>query len=352
MAGIRKKVWTTNKGATKYCYEVSYYLDGVRCRKSGFKTKLEAQKALPVLTKSYSKNITLLDLMTAYINEHCLLHCKETTIKLYENYKKNNFLKIQNKKAKDIKKRDIDLLIIDWRKSDISDKTINDLIGFLRAIFQFGIKNKWISENPAKEVKKILKKKIDINFLTQEEIEIFINFIEKYPINKKAALLTAIKTGVRISELLAIEWSDIDFDKQTISITKQYYKKKLTEPKTIQSNRKVNMPISLKKVLLDLKKQRNLLSNLVFCNKNGGYLSQQKFVDNYFKKAMQHINKPDYSFHCLRHTFATVLLSNGISIKYVQEQLGHSSPQTTLNIYNHVMPSVNGKTLALLDNLN
>ena len=59
----------------------------------------------------------------------------------------------------------------------------------------------------------------------------------------------------------------------------------------------------------------------------------------------------DYNFHCLRHTYATYLLSNGVPLKFVQEQLGHSTPQTTLNVYNHVMPNVNFEAMNLLKNL-
>ena len=347
MAGIRKKTWKTENGALKYCYEVSYYIDGVRCRKSGFKTKLEAQAALPTLTKSYSNNITIKELVNIYINEHCLLRCKDSTINLYNNYLKNNLNNIKLKQVSKIKIRDLEKLLIDWKHKGISDKTINDLIGFLRAVFNYGIKNKWLSENPAKEINKIPKKNHNIQFLKQEEIREFLEYIKTFPLEKEAALLTAINTGIRISELLAIEWTDIDFEKRTISINKQYYKDNLSTTKTLQSNRKVNIPQSLLNVLIELKKKK--ISNIVFSGKTGKYLNQNKFVKNYFKKAMQYIGKPDYSFHCLRHTFATVLLSNGISLKYVQEQLGHSSPQTTLNVYNHVLPGVNDKALRILE---
>lgn len=60
------------------------------------------------------------------------------------------------------------------------------------------------------------------------------------------------------------------------------------------------------------------------------------------------MDKENFSFHSLRHTYATYLLSHNIPIKFVQEQLGHSTPMTTLNIYNHVMSNVNVKAMDML----
>lgn len=88
-----------------------------------------------------------------------------------------------------------------------------------------------------------------------------------------------------------------------------------------------------------LKIKSKVLSKIVFCGESGGYLNQNKFVKNYFKRAVREMGREDLTFHSLRHTYASYLLSQGIPIKFVQEQFGHSIPQTTLNIYNHVMPN-------------
>ena len=350
MAGIRKKYWTTKSGK-KYCYEITYYVDGKLHRKSGYATKLKAQEDLDKVTKEVSTDIKLYELCERYINEHCQLRCKDSTITLYKSYKTNRLNNLRYKKAKDITKRDIDLLVLEWKRDNHSNKSINDVIGFLRSVFAYGISNKWIYNNPAKEVKKLPKVTREIKYLTPDEMQEFIEVVKTFPLKRAVPLLLDLYSGMRISELLAIEWTDIDFKHNTITVNKQFYKGNLSTTKTHRSTRKITVPDFVIKLLQELKTSQKILSKLVFCSDTGGYISQDKFVAIWFKKAMKAIGKPDYNFHSLRHTYATYLLSNSVPIKFVQEQLGHSTAQTTLNVYGHVMPNVNSDAMKLLNNL-
>ena len=279
------------------------------------------------------------------------MRCKESTINLYKSYLKNIPASLLLKKAKDITKRDINLLILELKRKNLSNKYINCLLGFILAVFNYGIDNDWISKNPVKKIEKLPREKKDPRFLDEEEMELFIKAIQDFPIRKRIALLFALFTGVRISELTAVEWQDFDFTKRTILINKQYYKGKLSSPKTYKSTRILNMCERLRSALLELKSESKVLSKIVFCSSTGGYMSQDKFVKIWFKKAMRRIGKPDFNFHGLRHTYATYLIQNGVSIHYVSESLGHSSPQTTLNIYDHILPKVNNMAMDLFDNL-
>lgn len=350
MAGIRKREWI-NKSGKHFCYEINCVIDGVQVRRSGFKTKIDAQDALNEVTKQITTNVKMNDLTRCYINEHCLLQCKPSTISLYNLYLNNYLTEILFKKAKEVKKRDIDLLVLKWKEYNLSNKTINDIIGFLRSVFNYGIINKWIYYNPAKEVKKLPKITREIKYLTSDEMIEFIEVIKEFPLKYYVPLLLDLYSGMRISELLAIEWTDIDFKNNTISVNKQFYKGELSTTKTYKSTRKITVPDFVFEKLQELKASQKVSSRIVFCGDTGGYISQDKFVAHWFKKAMRAIGKPDYNFHCLRHTYATYLLSNGVPIKFVQEQLGHSTAQTTLNVYNHIMPNVNYEAMNLLKNL-
>lgn len=349
MAGIRKRTWC-NKSGKHTCYEINCVINGQQVRKSGYATKQAAQDDLDKVTKEVSTNIKLIELCKHYINEHCNLHCKPTTIYLYNGYLKN-FADINFKKAKDVNKRDIDLLILNWKRNEFTNKSINNLIGFLRSVYTYGIANKWVYTNPAKEVKKLPKITREIKYLTAPEMKDFLNVIQTFPLSRYVPLLLDLYSGMRISELLAIEWSDIDTENCTITINKQFYKGHLSTTKTYQSTRKISIPDFVIKKLLELKLSQKVSSKIVFCGETGSYINQDKFVAHWFKKAMKLIGKDDYNFHCLRHTYATYLLSNGVPLKFVQEQLGHSTPQTTLNVYNHVMPNVNNEAMNLLKNL-
>ena len=248
-------------------------------------------------------------------------------------------------------KRNLDLLVLKYKTEGLSNKSINNIIGFLRSVYKYGIENKWLSENPAKEVKKLPKITREIKYLTTEQMQNFINVIQKFPIERYAPLLLDLYSGMRISELLALEWSDIDIEHCTITVNKQYYKGRLSTTKTYKSTRKVTVPAFVINVLMQLKTSQKVSSKIVFCGETGSYINQGKFVSHWFKRAMAAIGLDDYNFHSLRHTYATYLLSNGVPLKFVQEQLGHSTPQTTLNVYNHVMPNVNQHAMSLLKNL-
>lgn len=350
MAGIRKRVWT-NKSGKHTCYEINCVINGQQVRKSGYKTKEAAQNELNKVTKEVSTNIKLKELCQAYINEHSLLHCKESTKKLYEGYVNNNLIDLNPKKAKEITKRNLDLLVLEYKKQGLSNKSINNIIGFLRSVFKYGIENKWISNNPAMSIKKLPKITREIKYLTSEQMRDFESVIQTFPIERYVPLLVDLYTGMRISELLALEWSDIDTVHNTITVNKQYYKGSLSTTKTYKSTRKISVPDFIIEKLFELKASQKVSSKIVFCGDTGHYINQGKFVSHWFKKAIEAIGLDDYNFHCLRHTYATYLLSNGVPLKFVQEQLGHSTPQTTLNVYNHVMPNVNFEAMKLLKNL-
>lgn len=350
MAGIRKKSWKNSKGTVKTCYEITYYINGKLCRKAGFATKQAAQDALPIVTKTFSKNILVESLLNTYIDEVCALRCKETTIDLYKSYI-SAFQSINRTQAKRVKITDINKLVLLWKQSGVSNKTINDRMVLLKSAYNYGIDNAWLSVNPVKKIDKIPKNTKKIQFLTEEEIKLFLQYVHNFPIEKETALLVALYTGVRISELLAIHWSDIDFVNKTLHINKQVYRRKVSTPKTKYSDRKIILHDIVLNKLLEYKNSLSVLHPQVFRGENG-YWDRAKFIDNYFKKAVEFIGKPDYSFHCLRHTYASFLIANDIPIKFVQEQLGHSDITTTMKIYGHIMPSIREKAMQIFDKIN
>ena len=152
---------------------------------------------------------------------------------------------------------------------------------------------------------------------------------------------------MRRGEILALEWADIDFKMRKISVNKQIYKRQITTPKTLTSIRLIDMSEELAHILYEHKKRQKILYKLVFCTPTGRPLHAYNMTERYYKLILQKLserlpydnNVNTLSFHDLRHTYATYLLSKGIAIKYVQEQLGHSSAKITLDTYSHVMPN-------------
>jgi integrase len=182
--------------------------------------------------------------------------------------------------------------------------------------------------------------------------------------NRLACLVTvALTTGMRLGELLALRWDDVDLEKQVLQVrsTVDYVPGRgrvESEPKTEAGKRRIVLP---QMTVEALKQQRaHQLEarlgagttwqerGLVFANRNGGYFSRARLYAN-FKKLLKEAGLPDMHFHDLRHSAATILLSMGAPAKVVQEILGHANFGTTMNIYGHVLPSMQRDAIAELD---
>jgi integrase len=359
MAGLRKKEWITSKGVKKHSWEITYTLNGKPYRKSGFKTRQDAQNAMPKVTKQYDSNTLFHVLAEDFIERHCSLHCGEGTQDLYKSYIKVNINLIKYKKLKDIEKRDISDLILQWVKEGKANKTINNIMAFIGSVFKFGIEYSITSSNPCAGLKPLKKEDKEMNFLNEEEINLFIEKAIDSPFF--ALFYTAIFTGMRRGELLAVEWSDINFNKMTIDINKQLYRKKIQPPKN-KSYRIIDMSPSLAEVLKEHKKKSSVLSKIVFCDQRGNYTHPYNMTKRYFKPILKAMatdiekSNPDncldkIRFHDLRHTHASVLLSNGAPIKFVQERLGHSKCSMTVNVYNHITQKATDKSVIIIDSI-
>ena len=155
------------------------------------------------------------------------------------------------------------------------------------------------------------------------------------------------KTGLRRSEILALKWKDINFDNNNIYIQRSIHEIKgegliFKKPKNKNSYRNIYIDDNVLTILKKLKKHHSKVkheNNLVFTFKDGTKI-RPDYITKKFKKILRKIDLGKHRFHDLRHTHATELLKAGINPKIVQERLGHSKIETTLNIYSHVIPSM------------
>lgn len=168
--------------------------------------------------------------------------------------------------------------------------------------------------------------------------------IERYVLEsgkpKLLGLVIALYTGVRIGELLALEWSDVDLKKGQISVWKSCYDgwengryvKIVEAPKTPSSVRDVPVPKQLTPIFKELK--RNAASSYVIGGKKK-YGVQVRSYQRTFENVLKKLGIPHKGFHALRHTFATRALECGMDVKTLSEILGHSDPNVTLRRYAH-----------------
>ena len=185
---------------------------------------------------------------------------------------------------------------------------------------------------------KTIEKKVECFTVSEQKL------IEQAVMNDKRrkmkGVIICLYTGLRIGELLALEWSDIDFSRAELTVSKTCHDGKnkngifcrITDtPKTSHSMRVIPLPKQIVPILKDLKKQSN--SSLVISG-NVGVLSVRSYQRS-FERLQVKIGIPKRSFHSLRHTFATRAIECGMDIKSLSEILGHVKPTITLNRYVH-----------------
>ena len=348
---LRKRTWVNKKGDKTIRYEYSYLLDGVRKKKT-FKKKPSLEE-LAELTKTTSENPYLKEAFESYIENHCKLHCKESTVETYQNYFTKSLSPLYHLRLKNVKRRDIERFIISLKDSGKAPKTINNLLTFIKALFNYYVENKAILENPAKKIKNLPLAKETALALTYEESVCFKKHCKQAPLWVNVFFLTMLMQGLRISECIALEWSDIDFKNKTMDINKQCYRSRVTSTKNYET-RVIDIPDELAELLWELYQDR--VSNLVFNSPIAGkHVSVSNMRERHFRNIIRAVEEEldvdlsEITPHSLRHTHATYLLSNSIPVIYVSKRLGHRDCKTTLNIYNHSLPSDNEKALDILN---
>jgi len=201
----------------------------------------------------------------------------------------------------------------------------------------------------------------EIQPLTMEQAQTLLDAARQ---GRLECLLTvAIVTGMRIGELLALRWSEIDLTNGILQVRHTVNRIKgfgitESEPKTESSKRSITLPPFVIDALVQHRASQNEARiragtkwqelGLVFPNTLGGYLRRPK-LHTMYKKLLKEAGLPDIRFHDLRHSAATIFLSMGVHPKIVQELLGHSDITLTLRVYSHVLPSMQQDAMNKLD---
>lgn len=220
-----------------------------------------------------------------------------------------------------------------------------------RRILQYGVTMQLIDHNPAREIivpRKKADKEAKIKYFSKEELKQFLSYLDSLDLSSYQNLFDVtlykflLATGCRIGEVLALEWSDIDLNSGTVSITKTLNRYQETNtPKSKAGLREIEIDPATVKLLQHYKKRQQVESwqlgrteTVIFTPLTTKYAYAcllRKRLQKHFKKAKVH----DIGFHGFRHTHATIMLYAGIEPKDLQYRLGHSTIAMTLNTYVH-----------------
>ena len=169
-------------------------------------------------------------------------------------------------------------------------------------------------------------------------------------------ILICLYTGIRIGELCALRWENIDLRNATITINKTVQRVRnansnsktkinFDSPKSQSSSRTIPIPSFLVQKLMKYKRDKGYIL------RDNGKFTDTRNISRRFKQLLQQADIDEVNFHILRHTFSTRALELGFDAKTLSEILGHSSVTTTLNLYAHVLPEHKKKEMEKLNDL-
>jgi site-specific recombinase XerD len=206
--------------------------------------------------------------------------------------------------------------------------TINRQRALLSLTYRLAIRNGKVKENPARQVRHRLENNARIRFLSPEEETPLRAAIEAACPERIAELDVALHTGLRLSEQYRLRWEDVSFARRTLTITRS----KNGETRHVPLNKAALSALAL------LEKRANGLEFVC-----GGAVEPRRWFEPVVKAA----DLTAFSWHCLRHTFASRLVMAGVDIRTVQELLGHKTISMTVR-YSHLAPK---HTLAAVERL-
>ena len=225
---------------------------------------------------------------------------------------------------------------ISYLRSYLNEKSINRHISSLKGFYLYLVDNNVICESPLEEIYSLKTKKTLPKYLSVEEVDKLLNINLKTPFDyrNKAMLEVMYATGLRVSELVGLCFSNIDFENSLIRVNGKGKKERIVPLGEIAQ---YYLKIYINDYRSKLLNKNNY--DLIFLNNHGKPISRQgfNFILNNIRKEVK-IDK-DITPHTLRHSFATHLLERGADIRSIQEMLGHENISTT-NIYTYVVNNV------------
>ena len=313
--------------------------------------KLKAEKRCK--TTEISSNLKLSDWIDVWLETSARI--KRSTMTVYTSYS-NKHLKpglgeIPLKKLN----RKIIQEFIDKLSEQMSPKTVRAVFSMLRSCLNAAYEEE-LMENIVDNIRlpKIITKEVRV--LSKDEQAKLERAIESRKVENDIGILICLYTGIRIGELCALTWDDIDLERNILSVNKTMYRVKsfnkerkteviVSTPKSLYSEREIPIASFLSNKLLKIKKDSGYV-----INRNGKYIEPSVY-SRQFKGLLKTAGLPDIKYHNLRHTFSARALELGVDARTLSELLGHSSVATTLNLYGHSLPEYKREQIERIGNV-
>ena len=307
-----------------------------------------------------SSKITVNELVDSYIKHKELLGAKATTIKGYKSAAKRVNSRFAGISAGNLIAYQIEDFIAEMANSGLSAKTIINTISILNSAYDRAVRTGQLASNPCQYVTMPKKKKPEIITFSNDELVTFWNKLNEERLDYKVGYELCLFCGMRRSEVLGLRESDVNIESSSIIVRNTRHriegdKDIVQDTKTAQSHRTLAVP---EFVIRDIdilmhEHHANIYNDTDYLIQNGfGQPMSPSTFTKYIRIIEDKAGLPPVSVHGLRHTFASMLNSEGVDIARISAELGHSTIGTTLNIYTHVFGDVSASSRGIADSIN
>lgn len=243
-----------------------------------------------------------------------------------------------------VEEQDVQTFVFRKLNEGLSHKTIKDILIVLKMILRFGAKNQMTAYRQIDIKFPTERDKHSIDILNRSHQKQIMEYIRLHFTFKNLGIYICLSAGMRIGEICALTWDDLDVENGIIHVRKTIQRiyvieehRKYTEvildtPKTKNSIREIPMTKNLLKMIRPIKK---IVNGNFYVLTNEPKPTEPRTYRNYYKQFMQSLGLPLMKFHGLRHSFATRCIESKCDYKTVSVLLGHSNISTTLNLYVH-----------------
>ncbi len=270
-------------------------------------------------------------------------YVKKSSFSAYMLLAENHLLPVFGHKY-NIEEAEVQAFVFQKLEQGLRQKTIKDILIVLKMALKFGAKNKWITNNQFDIQFPTEREKQNMEVLSRANQKKVMNHIQEHFTFRNLGVYICLSAGIRIGEVCALTWEDIDTDNGIISIKRTIQRIYVIEdgnrktelildsPKTKNSNRDIPISKDLLKMLKPIKK---IVNQSFFVLTNEAKPTEPRTYRTFYKNLMKELGIPDLKFHGLRHSFATRCIESKCDYKTVSVLLGHSNISTTLNLYVH-----------------
>ena len=317
-------------------------------------------------------NIKFQDFAEQWFEEYAKVNLRPTSYARMKQLTKRVYPAIGHKRLDKITARDIQKFITDMLTNGrnlnngkpLSRKTAVHHLSFISDVFSYAVRMGMLCDNPCRRVFVPKQEQEEKQIYTIEQVKILYENLKSEPMKYQVYLLLSIYSGYRRSEMLGLEWKDIDFEHDLIHVrrTSQYTSEKgiyTDTTKTRKSKRVSKMPASIMNLLRQFKADQNEEArrlgtkwedyDRLFTKWNGAPMNPQTPFE-WLKGYCERIGIPFRNIHSLRHLHASLLIFEGVDVVAVSEDMGHSVVGTTLNLYSHMFQEAKARNCDAISN--